>query len=68
MVKPQLIISAQGKKKIQLIIKGGSVCDVIKHSCPDIEIEFHDYDTTFVFDEDEISLDDRGREYQLTIV
>jgi hypothetical protein len=66
MLKPQLIINAQGKRKIQVVIKGGMVQDVVKQGCPDVDIEFRDYDNTFVFDEDQLSIDENGKEYHLT--
>ena len=60
------MISAQGKRKIQVVIKGGMVQDVLKQSCPDVDIEILDYDTTYVFDENDLSKDNKGKEYHLT--
>jgi hypothetical protein len=43
--KPQLFIAAQAKNpKLKIIVSGGYIQDIIKESCPNIDVEIFDYD------------------------
>jgi hypothetical protein len=39
------IDSVGGKRKITIIVKGGTVQDIVNTACPDIPVVVHDYDT-----------------------
>lgn len=43
--KPQLFIyTVSTKPKVTIIVSGGSVQDIIKENCPEVEVVVHDYD------------------------
>lgn len=45
MKKPQMINDATASKpKLKIIIYGGMIQDIIRESCPNVEIEVWDYD------------------------
>lgn len=66
--KPQLIINAVGaKKKVSIIVSGGCVVDVVKSSCPDVNIEIYDYDVEGD-DCENCFLDNEGKQYKLITI
>jgi len=43
--KPQMFIATQAKNpKLKIIVSGGCVQDIVKESCPNIDVEVFDYD------------------------